>query len=164
VLLTGELTGTHSAWFMRFAHELRPDVVVLPLAVWATDSVFRRAVLHELKLARVPPGHSADASFGPIVSRRPVCAGMGFDRPPELRPRVNWRTRPLVWAAGPGAADNPVPPQDFVFAALKLALDANDSWARPAIATYRRAAALTPALCRTMAGYAIPAEKVGCRR
>ena len=88
---------------------------------------------------------------------------MGFDRPPELRPRVSWKTRPLVWAGGPGAANNPVPPQDFVFAALKLALDAIDTWARPAIVLYRRAAALTPALCRTITGYQVPKEKVGCR-
>ncbi len=162
VLLTGEPAGTHAAWFMRFSRGLRPDVVVLPLTVWATDSVFRRAVLRELRLARA--GRTPDASFGPVLARRPLCAGMGFERPPEVRPRVRWRTRPLVWAAGPGIGDSPVPPQDFVFAALKLALDANDTWARPAIATYRRAAALTPALCRTMAGFAVPSEKVGCRR
>ena len=62
-----------------------------------------------------------------------------------------------------GLAQHPVPPQDFVFAALKLALDANDTWARPAIVLYRRAAALTPALCRTITGYQVPKEKVGCR-
>ncbi|OLC05913.1 MAG: hypothetical protein AUH46_01225 [Gemmatimonadetes bacterium 13_1_40CM_70_15] len=161
VLLTAEPASTHAAWFMRFARVLRQDVVVFPLAVWATDSVFRRAVLHELKLSR--PGRAPDASFGPVSARRPLCASMGFDRPPELRPRVSWKTRPLVWAGGPGAGNNPVPPQDFVFAALKLALDANDTWARPAIVLYRRAAALTPALCRTITGYQVPKEKVGCR-
>jgi hypothetical protein len=161
VLLTAEPATTHAAWFMRFGRMLRPDVVVLPLPVWATDSAFRRAVLREMKLSRA--GRAPDASLAPVIARRPLCASMGFERPPELRPRVAWRTRPLVWAAGTGARDTPVPPQDFVFAALKLALDANDAWARPAIAVYRRAAALTPALCRTITGYQVPKDKVRCR-
>ncbi len=171
VLLTADPVNTHAAWFMRFGRMLRPDVVVLPFAVWATDSAFRRAVLREMKLLRGGGrggggrvrGRAPDASLAPVIARRPLCASMGFERPPELRPRVAWRTRPLVWAAGRGARDNPVPPQDFVFAALKLALDANDAWARPAIAVYRRAAALTPALCRTITGYQVPKDKVRCR-
>jgi hypothetical protein len=161
VLLMSEPATTHAAWFMRFGRMLRPDVVVLPLAVWATDSAFRRAVLREMNLSRA--GRAPDASVAPVIARRPLCASMGFERPPELRPHVPWSTRPLVWAAGRGARDNPVPPQDFVFAALKLALDANDAWARPAIAVYRRAAALTPALCHTITGYQVPKDKVRCR-
>jgi hypothetical protein len=162
VLLTSEPASTQAVWYMRFARGLRPDLLVLPLAVWTTDSVFRRTVLRELKLTRAAGG--AEVSLGPVVARRPVCASMGFERPPDIRPRPRWKTRPLVWAAGPGAGDTPVPPQDFVFTALKLALDANDAWTRPALVIYRRAAALTPALCQTMAAFAVPGEKVGCRR
>jgi hypothetical protein len=161
VLLTAGEAGSYSTWYMRFDRGMRPDVLVLPLELWRRDSVFRQAVRRDLKLRPTRPD---DAGFDAVLAHRPVCASMGFERPPDIRPRPAWRSRTLVWAAGPGAAGNPVPVQDFVFAALKLALDANDSWAPPALALYRRATGLTPALCRVIATYAVPGEKVGCRR
>jgi hypothetical protein len=161
VLLTSGEVGSYSTWYMRFDRGMRPDVLVLPLELWRRDSLFRQAVRRDLKLR---PARPDDVGFDAVLAHRPVCASMGFERPPEIRPRPAWRTRTLVWAAGPGAGGNPVPVQDFVFAALKLALDANDAWAPPALSLYRRATGLTPALCRVIETYAVPGEKVGCRR
>lgn len=161
VLLTSGEAGSYSTWYMRFDRGMRPDVLVLPLDRWRHDALFRQAVRRDLKQRGA---RSEDIGFDVILAKRPLCASMGFERPPEIRPHPAWRTRTLVWAAGPGATANPVPAQDFVFAALKLALDANDAWAPPALALYRRATALTPALCRVIAGFAVPGEKVGCRR
>ncbi|PYP08141.1 MAG: hypothetical protein DMD56_13395, partial [Gemmatimonadetes bacterium] len=59
---------------------------------------------------------------------------MAFERPPETRPRIRWDTRPLVWVAGPEGKGSRVPPRDFVFGALRVALDANDPWAEVLVA------------------------------
>ena len=161
VLLTAGAPSRYSTWYMRFGLGMRPDVLVLPLEVWRGDSAMRQEIRRE---RRVRGRRGTDQGLDGVIDKRPVCASMGFEQAPDIRPKQRWSTRPLVWTAGPGAGANPVPPQDFVFAALKLALDANDVWARPAIAVYRRAAALTPALCRSMTGFGVPAEVVACRR
>ena len=175
VLLTAGAPGTVSTWFLQFARGLRPDVLILPLALWESDSVFRDRVVADQHLTRPPPRAARitateDAWIETFSRERPVCAPMGFDHPPERRPAVAWTAHPLMWVArgggrGAGARGAPeeVPPQDFVFAALKLALDANDPWARPVLAVYRRAAEFTPALCDAMAAFEVPKEKVGCR-
>jgi hypothetical protein len=165
VLLTAGAIQTHAVWYMRHVRGMRPDLLVLPLAVWESDPAFRARVARELRMSRSPATRVAppeDPWLETFAQRRPLCASMGFERPPERRPKVKWAARPLVWVAGPGR-DDKVPPQDFVFAALKLALDANDPWARPALVVYRRATELTSALCRTMATYDIPPAAVGCR-
>ena len=89
---------------------------------------------------------------------------MAFERPPETRPRIRWEVRPLVWVAGPEGKSPRVPPRDFVFGALRVALDANDPWAEPALALYGRAARTTPALCEPMATFKVAADVQACRR
>jgi hypothetical protein len=54
-----------------------------------------------------------------------------------------------------------VPAEDFVFAALKLAIDQHDTWSAAAITLYKQAADLTSALCRPLGTFGIKAE-VGC--
>jgi hypothetical protein len=68
-----------------------------------------------------------------------------------------------VWVAGrtKGTRDR-VPPQDFVFAALRLALDDSSSWAPRALDVYRRAAKTVPPLCKAFKTFGIVKE-VGCR-
>src|SRR5437660_1685659 len=83
-------------------------------------------------------------------------------RPPA--PRIGWSTRPLVWVAGPHLKDDRVPPRDFVFAALRLALDNNDAWAPPALALYARAARTTPALCEALKTFRLTNEIPRCHR
>ena len=91
-----------------------------------------------------------------------MCASTAFERAPELRPRVRWSSRPLVWVAGVERKGDRVPAEDFVFAALRLAIDQHETWSPPAVALYRRAADVTPALCRPLGTFGIKAE-VGCR-
>src|SRR5207247_2527100 len=113
-----------------------------------------------LPMADWKVGHrgGADAWLAELVRRRPVCVSMAFDRPPETRPRIRWETRPLVWVAGPEGKSPRVPPRDFVFGALRVALDASDPWAEPALAAYSRAARATPTLCDAMATFKVAAD------
>lgn len=142
LLLTAGDADTHAASYLRFVRHLRPDLTVMPLALWWGDS--------------------ADAHLRLAGERRPVCASMAFERPPTRRGR--WHVRPLVWVAGrtKGTRDR-VPPEDFAFAALRLALDDSSSWAEPALEVYRRTARLVPALCKPLKTFGIAAE-AGCRR
>ena len=168
VLLTAGDADSYAASYMRFARRLRPDLLILPLAVWRSDSVFRTRVSQELKLGRAAWGAGGESDehrwLRALVERRPVCASMAFERPPEARPRIRWKAHPLVWVAGPDVQEDRVPPRDFVFAALRLALDQGEAWAEPALALYRRAAAETPALCGPLATFGLAGETVGCRR
>jgi len=161
VLLTAGDADFYAAWYMRFARGLRPDLLVVPLAAWRSDAVLRARLAADLKL-KTHAG--ADAWLGELVRRRPVCASMAFERPPETRPRIRWDTRPLVWVAGPEGKGSRVPPRDFVFGALRVALDANDPWAEPALTAYARAARTTPALCEAIATFRVSSEVGTCRR
>src|SRR5439155_164363 len=105
-----------------------------------------------------------EAWLAELVRRRPVCVSMAFDRPPETRPRIRWETRPLVWVAGPEGKSPRVPPRDFVFGALRVALDASDPWAEPALAAYSRAARATPTLCDALATFKVAADVPTCRK
>jgi hypothetical protein len=98
-----------------------------------------------------------------LAERRggPLCASVGFERAPELRQRVRWNTRPLVWVAGKESKNDRVPAEDFVFAALKLAIDQHETWSSAAVTLYKRAADLTSALCRPLDTFGVKAE-VGC--
>lgn len=161
VLLTAGDADFYAAWYMRFARGLRPDLLVVPLAAWRSDPVLRARLATDLKLGRHVSG---DAWLGELVRRRPVCVSMAFERPPETRPRIRWEVRPLVWVAGPVGKSPRVPPRDFVFGALRVALDAGDPWAGPALEAYGRAARTTPALCEPMATFRVAADVPTCRR
>jgi len=162
VLLTANGADSYAAWFMRFARNLRPDLLVLPLAAWRADAPLRARLARDLKLARRA---DTDPYLRELVRRRPVCVSMGFDRPPETRPpRIAWQPRTLQWVAGAGSASARVPPRDFVFAALRLALDDHDPWAEAALAAYTRAARTTPGLCEAMATFKVASDVAGCRR
>src|SRR6266568_394655 len=155
VLLTAADADSYAAWYMRFARGLRPDLVAVPLAAWRSDAALRARLAQDLRLGRRA---GADAWLPELVERRPVCVSMAFERPPEPRPRVRWAVRSLLWVAGPAGKDDRVPPRDFVFAALRIALDHGDPWAAPALALYARAARATPALCQAMATFRVAAE------
>ncbi len=161
VLFTASDADSYAAWYMRFSRGLRTDVLIVPLAAWRSDSVLRARVAADLKLAR---RRDPDAAIGELMKRRPVCVSMALERPPELRPRIGWATRPLVWVAGPHLKEDRVPPRDFVFAALRLALDNHDAWAPPALALYTRAARATPPLCEALKTFRLTNEIPSCRR
>ena len=163
VLLTAGDADFYAAWYMRFARGLRPDLLVVPLAAWRSDPVLRARLVTDLKLGR-HRGAGDDAWLAALVKRRPVCMSMALERPPETRPRIRWEARPLVWVAGPQGKSPRVPPRDFVFGALRLALDGNDPWAEPALAAYARAARITPALCEPMATFRVTSDVPACRR
>ncbi len=162
VLLTAGDADFYAAWYMRFARGLRPDLLVVPLAAWRSDAVLRARLVADLKLGR--RGGGDDGWLAELVRRRPVCVSMAFERPPETRPRVRWEARSLVWVAGPEGKSPRVPPRDFVFGALRVALDAYDPWAEPALAAYTRAARITPALCEPMATFKVSSEVGTCHR
>jgi len=164
VLLTTVDADFYGAWFMRFARGLRPDLLVVPLSAWRSDPVLRTRVATDLKLGGRHHAGSADALLGELVRRRPVCVSMAFERPPDTRPRIRWEIRPLVWVAGQPGKGAPVPPRDFVFGALRLALDGQDPWAEQALAAYVRAARTTPALCEPMATFKVAGDVPACRR
>jgi hypothetical protein len=154
LLLTAGETDTQAAWYMRFARGLRPDLVIVPMDRWRGDSVLRNRVLRELK--------TRDRSVRGLSDRRAVCASMGFERPPEVRPTVKWNKRPLVWVTGKESKADRVPARDFVFAALRLALDEHETWTPPAVALYRRAADNVGDLCDAFETFRV-GEEVGCR-
>ena len=158
VLLTAGAADSYAAWYMRFARNLRPDLTVIPLSVWRSDAVLRRRLVADFKLAR---GAAESPGVAELARRRPVCVSMAFERPPE---RMRWESRPLEWVAGAGGKSPRVPPRDFVFAALRLALDQGDPWAGPALAAYTRAARATPALCEPLATFKVASEVASCRR
>jgi hypothetical protein len=85
---------------------------------------------------------------------------MAFERPPDGA-HIRWRARPLVWVAARHQDDRGVPPRDFVFAALKMALEDDDPWARSALALYARA---TRALCEALGAFKVADASSGCRR
>lgn len=156
ILLTAGDADTYAAWYMRFARGLRPDLLIIPLATWTRDSVFRGRVLRDAR--------QRDPALRALADRRggPVCASTAFERAPELRPRVRWSSRPLVWVTGVERKGDRVPAEDFVFAALRLAVDEHETWSPPVVAIYRRAAGVTPALCRPLGTFGLKAE-AGCR-
>ena len=154
VLFTAGELDTQAAWYLRFARGLRPDLVVIPMDRWRTDSVLRNRVLRELK--------TRDRSVRALSQTRAVCASMGFERPPEVRPAVKWNKRPLVWVTGKESKADRVPARDFVFAALRLAIDEHETWTQPALALYRRAADNVGALCKAFDTFELGSE-VGCR-
>ena len=159
VLLTANEADSYAAWYMRFARGLRPDLLTVPLAAWRSDSVLRGRIAADLKLGR---HRDPDATLAELAKRRPVCVTVTLERPPG--PRIGWSKRPLVWVAGPHLKDDRVPPRDFVFAALRLALDDNDAWAPPALALYASAARATPALCEALKTFRLTNEISSCRR
>jgi hypothetical protein len=160
VLLTAAAVDSYAAWFMRYARGLRPDLLVVPLTVWRTDPAFRVRAAADLKLG---PAGRGEGWLAALVQRRPACISMAFERPPAGAAHPRWTVRPLVWVAGRNSGDDPVPPRDFVFAALRMALDDRDPWARSALALYARAARNTRALCETLTTFKIAREDSGCR-
>ena len=161
VLFTAQAADSYAAWYMRFSRGLRPDLLVVPLAAARSDPVLQARLAQDLKLGR----RSERAAWLPeIVKHRPVCVSMGFDRPPEVGSRIRWSARPLVWTTGPEGTHDHVPPHDFVFAALRMALDVREVWAEPALTLYGRAARATPALCGALATFRLTSEIPSCRR
>jgi len=164
VLLTADDADSYAAWYMRFARGLRPDLLVVPLAVWRDDAALRARAARDLRLGpRGAAGGGGDGWLAALLERLPVCASMGLERPPDAR-GAKWRAGPLVWVAGPRPAGDPVAPRDFVFAALRLAVDGHDPWAQAAVALYARAARATPALCEALATFGVTRDVAACRR
>ena len=153
ILFTAGETDTQAAWYLRFSRGLRPDLMIVPYNRWYADSVLRNRVLRELK--------TRDPSLRALSQSRAVCASMAFERPPDER-AVKWNKRPLVWVTGKETKADRVPPQDFVFAALKLAVDEHETWTGPVSALYRRAASNVGGLCKAFDTFGLSSE-VGCR-
>lgn len=153
ILFTAAEIDTQAAWFLRFSRGLRPDLMIIPFDRWRGDSVLRNRVLRERR--------TRDPSLRALSQSRAVCASMGFERPPDER-AVKWNKRPLVWVTGKETKTDRVPAQDFVFAALKLAVDQHETWTAPVTAIYRRAVANSGALCKAFETFELGAE-VGCR-
>ena len=154
ILFTANEHDTQAAWYLRFGRGLRPDLTVVPLDRWRSDSVLRNRMMREIK--------TKNPSLRALGEKRAVCASMGFERPPEVQPSVKWNKRPLVWVSGKESKSDRVPAQDFVFAALRLALDQHETWSAPALALYTRAAANVGGLCKAFETYGLSNE-VGCR-
>jgi hypothetical protein len=153
LLFTAGETDTQAAWYLRFSRGLRPDLAIVPMDRWRGDSVLRNRVLRELK--------TRDRSLRALGQTRAVCASMAFERPPQER-SVKWNKRPLVWVTGKETKADRVPAQDFVFAALRLAVDEHETWTAPVIAIYRRAVANVGGLCKPIQTFGLT-DEVGCR-
>jgi hypothetical protein len=161
VLLTANGAEWDAAWYMRFARGLRPDLLVLPPTGAPATPVLRARLAADLRLGRRAAG---DAWLAALATRRPVCITMAIARAPASRGRLKWTARPLVWVAGPSARAERVPSRDFVFAALRMALDQHDPWAAPALALYARAARATAALCEPLGTFKVTRDVAACRR
>ena len=153
ILFTAGETDTQAAWYLRFSRGLRPDLMIIPFDRWRGDSVLRTRVLRELR--------TRDPSLRALSQSRAVCASMAFERPPDER-AVRWNKRPLVWVTGKETKADRVSPQDFVFAALKLAVDEHETWTDPVTALYHRAAGNVGGLCKAFDTFGLSSE-VGCR-
>ena len=153
ILFTAGETDTQAAWYLRFSRGLRPDLMIVPYNRWYADTVLRNRLLREMK--------TRNPSLRALSQSRAVCATMGFERPPDDR-SVKWNKRPLVWVTGKETRADRVPPQDFVFAALKLAVDEHETWTAPVTALYRRAAGNAGGLCKAFETFQLGPE-VGCR-
>src|SRR3989442_6370292 len=153
MLFTAGETDTQAAWYLRFSRGLRLDLMIVPYNRWYADSVLRNRMLREMR--------TRDPSLRALSQSRAVCASMGFERPPDER-AVKWNKRPLVWVTGKETKADRVPAQDFVFAALRLAVDEHETWTAPVIAIYRRAADNVGALCKAFDTFHL-GSKVGCR-
>jgi len=145
MLFTEGEIDTQAAWYL-------PDLMVVPYDRWRGDSVLRNRALRELK--------TRNPSLRALSQSRAVCASMGFERPPDER-SVKWNKRPLVWVTGKETKADRVPAQDFVFAALKLAVDEHETWTGPVSALYRRAVANVGGLCKAFDTFELGSE-VGC--
>jgi hypothetical protein len=161
VLLTAAAADSYAAWYMRYVRGLRADLLVVPLTVWRGDPAFRVRAAADLRLG---PAGRGEGWLAALVQRRPACISMAFERPPGGGGQLRWTARPLVWVAARHLGDDPVPPRDFAFAALKMALDDRDPWARSALALYARAARATPALCEALSTFKVADANTGCRR
>ncbi|MEX2155749.1 MAG: hypothetical protein WD773_02790 [Gemmatimonadales bacterium] len=153
ILLTANEHDTQAAWYLRFARGLRADLVIMPFDRWRGDTVMRGRVMRDFK--------ARDRALRALGRTRAVCASMGFERPPEER-SLRWAKRPLVWVTGKETRADRVPAHDFVFAALRLAVDQHETWSPPAVALYRRAVSMVPALCKPFDTFGLKSE-VGCR-
>lgn len=153
ILFTAGDFDTQAAWYLRFSRGLRPDLTIIPFDRWRGDSVLRGRVLRDLK--------TRDPSLRALSQSRPICASMGFERPPDERV-VKWNKRPLVWVTGRDTKADRVSPEDFVFAALRQAMDEHETWTAPAVTVYRRAVSNFGALCKPLDTFQLGAE-VGCR-
>ena len=160
-LLTAAAADSYAAWYMRYVRGLRPDLLVVPLTVWRSDPAFRVRAAADLRLGAAGRG---DGWLAALVERRPACVSMAFERPPDGGAHLRWTARPLVWVAARHPGDDRVPPRDFVFAALRMALEDHDPWARSALALYARAARNTRALCEALGAFKVPGGLSGCRR
>lgn len=165
VLLTDNDIVTGATAYLRFNHGIRPDLLTIPMSRYRGDSVFVARAAKDAGLKRPPRrGETAEARVLALGALRPVCAGVDFGSPPGGHGRIAWQVRPMVWVAGKDAATAArVPAADFVFAALKFAIDANDPWGRFALDVYRHAARLSPTLCQPLASYGVPRSRTGCR-
>jgi hypothetical protein len=152
ILFTADEMDSQASWYLRFGRGLRPDLLVVPFERWRGDSVLRNRVLREL--------NTRDPSLRALGQTRAVCASMGFERPPS--PDVKWTKRPLVWVSGKETKADRVPPQDFVFAALRLAVDQHETWTAPVMALYTRAVSNSGGLCKAFETFELAGE-VGCR-
>ncbi len=152
ILFTAGETDTQAAWYLRFSRGLRPDLMIVPFERWRVDSVLRNRVLRELK--------TRSASLSALSQTRAVCASIAFEHPPDER-SVKWNKRPLAWVTGKETKADRVPPQDFVFAALKQAVDQHDTWTPPVTAIYRRAVVNAGGLCNAFATFEL-GDEVGC--
>ena len=153
ILFTAGETDTQAAWYLRFSRGLRPDLMIVPFERWRGDSVLRNRVLRELK--------TRSSSLQALSQARAVCASVAFERPPDER-SVKWNKRPLVWVTGNETKADRVPPQDFVFAALKQAVDEHETWTPPVTAIYRRAVSNSGGLCKAFDTFEL-GDEVGCR-
>ncbi|HXM39003.1 MAG TPA: hypothetical protein VN908_10155 [Gemmatimonadales bacterium] len=153
ILFTANENDTQAAWYLRFARGLRPDLLVVPLERWRSDSAFRERAMRDLKVR--------DPSLRALSQERAVCASVGFERPPEER-SLRWAKRPLVWVTGKETKADRVPPHDFVFAALRQSVEQHETWSQPTLALYRRAASTVSELCRAFDSFGLRSE-VGCR-
>ena len=169
VLLVRAGPDAQAATYLRMARHLRTDLTVVPYEVWRVDSILQTRVMRDLGAPPATHGEDPGTGLAGVAAKRRLCAEMGLEKPPDLpaagggrHGRMTWKAHALVWVSGAGQQADTVPPQDFVFAALRLALDANDPWAAPAVQVYRHAAELTPGLCPTLSGFGVK-DAVGCR-
>ena len=165
VLFTDNDVVSAAAQYLRFNHDIRPDLLTVPMPRYRSDSTFAARVAKDAGLKKVPrQSEGAESRILALGAVRPVCAGVDFGAPPGGHGRIDWRARPFAWVAGKGASGSAdVPAADFVFTALKFSIDANDPWARFALDLYRHAARLSPSLCQPLGRDGITRAKSGCR-
>lgn len=156
VLLTGGELETFSVWYVSLEASVRPDITPIRPELYATDSLYRRAMARELGVDATLPVRRALAV---VSARRPVCLTPFADT--AAAPALAWQPFRLVRVASP--SERGTDPLSFVDI-TRAVRTGTTTWVPETRAIYDRAAALNSLLCGSLVLVSGDSPPPACRR